>query len=53
MTLRERLIKIGAKAVCHGRHTLFQFAEVAMTYEVFGEILRKFWQVEVAIASIE
>ncbi len=29
-TLREKLIKIGAKVVRHGRHITFQLAEVAI-----------------------
>ena len=30
-TLREKLVKIGAKVVWHGRCVTFQMAEVAMT----------------------
>ncbi len=29
-TLREKLIKIGAKVVCHGRYVTFQLAAVAV-----------------------
>ncbi len=29
-TLREKLVKIGAKAVAHGRYVTFQLAEVAV-----------------------
>jgi len=29
-SLREKLIKIGAKGVSHGRYVTFQMAEVAM-----------------------
>ncbi len=39
-TLREKLIKIGAKVVRHGRHVTFQMAEVAIPRTVFAEILR-------------
>ena len=39
-TLREKLIKIGAKVVQHGRYVLFQLAEVAIPRVLFAEILR-------------
>ncbi len=39
-TLREKLIKIGAKLVRHGRYITFQMAEVAIPRTLFAEILR-------------
>ena len=39
MTLREKLIEIGAKVVRHGRYITFQFAEVAIPKPLFAEIL--------------
>jgi hypothetical protein len=39
-SLREKLIKIGAKIVTHGRYVTFQMAEVAVPKELFQEILR-------------
>ena len=39
-SLREKLIKIGAKLVSHGRYVAFQMAEVAVTRTLFAEILR-------------
>ncbi len=39
-TLREKLIKIGAKVVRHGRYITFQMAEVAIPRALFVEILR-------------
>ncbi len=39
-TLREKLVKIGAKAVRHGRYVTFQLAEVAVPWMLFAEILR-------------
>jgi len=39
-TLKEKLIKIGAKVVSHGRYILFQMAEVAIPRQMFQEILR-------------
>jgi hypothetical protein len=38
-SLREKLIKIGAKVVSHGRYVTFQMAEVAVSRQMFGEIL--------------
>ncbi len=39
-TLREKLVKIGAKVVSHGRYVTFQLAEVAISRALFAEILR-------------
>ena len=39
-TLREKLIKIGAKVVSHSRYVAFQMAEVAIPLQMFQEILR-------------
>ncbi len=38
--LREKPVKIGAKAVAHGRTVTFQLAEVAVPSALFAEILR-------------
>ena len=38
-TLRERLVKIGAKIVRHGRSVIFQMAEVMVPRYLFQEIL--------------
>jgi hypothetical protein len=40
-TLREKLVKIGAKVVAHGRYVVFQLAEVAVPRALFAEILRR------------
>jgi hypothetical protein len=40
-TLREKLIKIGAKVVRHGRYATFQLAEVAIARDLFAEIFRQ------------
>ncbi len=40
-TLRENLIKIGAKIVRHGRYVTFQLAEVAIPRTLFAGILRR------------
>ncbi len=39
-TLRERLVKIGAKVARHGRYIAFQLAEVAIPRSLFANILR-------------
>ena len=38
-SLREKLIKIGAKVVSHGRYVTFQMAEVAVSRQIFADIL--------------
>jgi Transposase DDE domain group 1 len=38
-TFREKLIKIGAKIVRHGRYVVFQMAEVAIPHELFADFL--------------
>ena len=39
-SLKEKLIKIGAKVVSHGRYFAFQMAEVAIPGNLFADILR-------------
>jgi hypothetical protein len=38
-TLREKLVKIGAKVTRHSRYVTFQLAEVAVTRNLFAAIL--------------
>ena len=38
-TLREKLIKIGAKVTRHSKYVTFQLAEVAVTRNLFAVIL--------------
>jgi hypothetical protein len=40
-TLREKLIKIGAKVVSHGRYVAFQMAEVAIPRTLFAAIVER------------
>ena len=40
-TLREKLIKIGAKVVTHSRYIIFQMAEVAVPKRLFRAILER------------
>jgi hypothetical protein len=39
-TLREKMIKIGAKVVGHARYVAFQMAEVAIPRKLLSDILR-------------
>lgn len=39
-SLREKLVKIGAKLVVHGRYMTFQMAEVAVPRDLFRRILQ-------------
>jgi len=39
-SLKEKLIKIGAKLVSHSRYVAFQLAEVAIPRGLFAEVLR-------------
>ena len=39
-SLKEKLIKIGAKIVSHGRYIAFQMAEVAIPRQLFADVLR-------------
>jgi hypothetical protein len=40
-TLREKLIKIGAKIIRHGRYVTFQMAEVAIPRDLLADVLRR------------
>ncbi len=40
-TLREKLVKIGAKVVSHGRYVAFQMAEVAIPRKLFAAIVER------------
>jgi len=39
-SLKEKLIKIGAKVISHSRYVAFQMAEVAIPRIIFSDILR-------------
>ena len=40
-SLREKVVKIGAKVIAHGRYLVFQMAEVAVPRELFRAILNR------------
>ena len=46
-TLREKLIKIGAKVTRHSKYTTFQLAEVAVTRNLFAAILDRITQLAI------
>jgi hypothetical protein len=50
-TLREKLIKIGAKVVAHTKYVIFQLAEVAVSRELFARILERIAHLRPACAS--
>jgi hypothetical protein len=50
-TLREKLIKIGAKVVRHSRQVVFQMAEVAVQRELFRAILEGIGRLRLAVAA--
>ena len=50
-TLREKLIKIGAKVARHARKVVFQMAEVAVPRELFRDILRAIEPLRLARAA--
>jgi hypothetical protein len=50
-TLREKLIKIGAKVVSHARYVIFQLAEVAVPRQLFAVILGRISRLRLACAS--
>jgi hypothetical protein len=50
-TLREKLVKIGAKVVTHAKYVIFQLAEVAVPRQLFGAILERIGRLRLACAS--
>ena len=50
-TLREKLIKIGAKVVAHAKYDTFQLAEVAVPRQLVARILERIGQRRLACAS--
>ena len=50
-TLREKLVKVGAKVVAHAKYVTFQLAEVAVPRKLFGAILERIGRLRLACAS--
>ena len=49
-SLREKLIKIGAKVVSHGRYVTFQLAEVSVSRQMVAEILSLIGRLRASLA---
>ena len=47
-TLREKLVKIGAKVVRHSRYVISQLAEVAVPRELFAAIMGRIQRLALA-----
>ena len=47
-TLKEKLIKLGAKTIKHARYIRFQIAEFIVTGKLFGDILKNIHQLQIA-----
>ena len=50
-TLRETLVKIGAKVVAHSKYVIFQLAELAVPRQLFAAILERIGRLRLASAS--
>jgi hypothetical protein len=50
-TLREKLVKIGAKVVLHAKSRVYQLAEVAVPRPLFAAILERSDRLRLACAS--
>jgi hypothetical protein len=50
-TLRETLVKIGAKVVRHAKYVVFQLAEVAVARRMFAAIMERIGRLRLASAS--
>ena len=51
-TMREKLIKIGAKVVRHSKYVFFQMAEVAVPRELFAAILERIQRLRVVASMV-
>ena len=52
-TLREKLIKIGAKVVRHAGYVIFQMAEVAIPRKLFRQILARIARLRTTVPVLE
>jgi hypothetical protein len=50
-TLREKLVKIGAKVVSHAKYITFRLAEVAVPRQLFAAILERIGRLRQAESS--
>jgi hypothetical protein len=50
-TLREKLIKIGAKVVSHAKYLFFQLAEMAVPRQLFAALVERIGWLRLSCAS--
>jgi hypothetical protein len=50
-TLREKLVKIGAKVVSHAKYMVFQLAEVAVPRQLFAALVERIGRLRLVCAS--
>ena len=50
-TLREKVVKIGAKVVSHAKYLVFQLAEVAVPRQLFAALLVRISRLRLVAAS--
>jgi hypothetical protein len=50
-TLREKLVKIGAKVLTHSKHDLCELAAVAVSRKLFAAVLERTGRLRLACAS--
>jgi hypothetical protein len=50
-TLREKLVKIGAKVVSHAKYRVFQLEEVAVPRQLFAALVARIGRLRLACAS--
>ena len=50
-TMREKLVKIGAKVVSHAKYVVFQLAEVAVPLQVFAALVERIGRLRPECAS--
>jgi hypothetical protein len=50
-SIQSRLIKIGARVVCHARKITFQLAEVAVRGTLFGQIIAAIRKIDDFVAD--
>ena len=51
-TMREKLIKIGAKVVRHSKYVFFQMSELAIPRDLFAAILERIQRLRVVASMV-
>ena len=50
-TLREKLVKIGAKVIAHAKYRVFQLAEIVVPRQLFAAIVERIGRLRLVCAS--